>query len=155
MIVRLGLPTIGIWPCPERKEIELGSPVYIGQPTDQCYKMQPQQRWQGLWRNEFEGSRFCPGPARQCQMDTPGDIIWLDTERVTRMEPDGALYAVDLIGRRTAVKAQHGHLGGSDHDLIVDRFISMKRVGRPLSKAETQDILKHCEAGARCSAWQK
>jgi hypothetical protein len=117
--------------------------------------MQPQQRWRGLWRNDFEGSRFCPGPATQCQMDTPGDIIWLDAERATRNEPDGALYAVELLGRRTAVKGEYGHMGGSDHDLIVDRFISMKKVRRPLTEAEGQAMLNHCRAGARCSSWQK
>lgn len=156
MIVRFGLPVVGIWPCPGREETIENTTVYVGQPTDQCYRMEPQRRWIGLWRDEFEGSRFCPAPETQCSNETSGDIIWLDVERVTRKQPDGALYAVELLGRRTAVRGHHGHLGGSDHELIVDRFISIKKVGPPLTKAQSEAELQRCLSGKRrCSSWDK
>jgi hypothetical protein len=129
MITRLGLPNLGIFPCPGREETIGKSKVYVGPPIDQCYKMKPEQRWTGLWRNEFEGSRFCPAPARTCGFTTPGEVVWLDPSRVTKTTPDGALYSVRLLGRRTAVKGRYGHMGGSDQELIVDRFMSMKKVG--------------------------
>lgn len=154
MIVRLGLPTLGILPCPDREEAVDNVTVHVGQPTDQCFRMEPQRRWTGLWRDQFEGSRFCPSPATICSSETSGDIIWLHTDRVTRKEPDGALYAVELLGRRTTVKGHHGHMGGSDHELIVDRFISLKRIGPPLTEAESEAELKRCLSGQRrCSSW--
>jgi hypothetical protein len=152
-IARLSLERFGIWPCPPREKVEFGAKVFVGRPTDECFRMQPQQRWRGLWRNEFEGSRFCPAPAKQCEFDTPGDIIWLDAERVRKTEPDGALYAVDLLGRRTSVEGHYGHMGGSDHELIVDRFISIAKLGPPLTRAQIEAELQQCRKGKRCSSW--
>jgi hypothetical protein len=150
LVVAAGMKPF-FWPCQVKEKTPDGV-VYGSKPTDQCFKMQPERIWRGMWRNQFEGSRFCPAPTTQCQLDTPGDIIWLQSEQATKMEPDGTLYSVDLLGRRTAVKGQY--MGGSDHVLIVDRFISMKEVGPPLTQAESAAALKRCDAGARCSAWQ-
>lgn len=139
LVVSTGIPFFGLTPpCIEWVEDQHGS-YYAGIPTDQCFKMLPPQRWRGLWRNEFEGSRFCPEPARECGLP-PDDWygpwgIWLDVERVSREPADGALYRVEFVGRRTAVKGAYGHLGGSEHALIVDRVISMKQVEPPPDQA--------------------
>jgi hypothetical protein len=154
--VATGLRDLGlVWPCTVKEGDSKFGAVYGSIPLDQCYKMEPLRRWTGLWRDEFEGSRFCPAPATECRIDSPGDIIWLDADRVTRKEPDGALYAIDMLGRRTAVRGSYGHMGGSDHELIVDRFISIKRVGNPLTDAENEAALKQCESGTRCTTLDK
>jgi hypothetical protein len=108
-----------------------------------CYKLTEPQRWQGLWRDDFEGSRFCPAPASRCPYHTPRDKIWLeysfgvtDTEPRERKVPPGGLYEVNLIGRRTAVKGNYGHMGGSDHALIVDRMISIRQIEAPPKQVE-------------------
>lgn len=132
LAVAAGFRDLGlVWPC-TRKEQTDGVKVQERTATDQCYKMDAPRRRTGLWRNEFEGSRFCPAPATECAFDTPGDVIWLDPERVSKKEPDEALYRVEFIGRRTAVKGHYGHMGGSDYEIIVDRFISVTRVGAAL-----------------------
>jgi hypothetical protein len=42
------------------------------------------------------------------------------------------MYDVEFIGRLTAKRGHYGHMGASDHELIIDRVISI----RPLSAAE-------------------
>ena len=109
-----------------------------------CYKLAHPERWRGLWRNDFEGSRFCAAPSKkQCSFDTPGESVWFDysfglTETKPRQWkiPLGGLYEVDLIGRRTAVKGRYGHMGGSDHALIVDRMVSIRQVEAPPKQEE-------------------
>jgi hypothetical protein len=140
------------------KEKKLGVTVYGSISLDKCYKMDPQQHWRGLWRDQFEGSRFCPEPAANCQYNTPGDVIWLDAERVSRKEPDGALYAVEFIGRRTAVKGHYGHMGGSDYELIVDRFISLDQIAPSLpreTEAQIEAEMQRCRRMKQCSSWNR
>jgi hypothetical protein len=52
--------------------------------------------------------------------------------------PDQTLYAVEFIGRRTAVKGRYGHMGVFDHELIVDRMISMRQV-EPATKGYARE----------------
>lgn len=95
--------------------------------TDQCFKMMPQQRWGGLWRREFEGSRFCPAPAQRCSGDDSGDNIWLTSRQQLAPETHstGKLYAIEFLGRRTLERGHHGHMGMSQHEIIVDKVISI------------------------------
>lgn len=97
--------------------------------VDKCFQMLPPQRWKGLWRDDFEGSRFCPAPAESCSYASPGDAVWLtfiDTPGWQQGRPRGGLYAIEFIGRRTAQKGSYGHLGMSQHEVLVDRLISLK-----------------------------
>lgn len=98
--------------------------------ADQCFAMTPTKRWKGLWRNEFEGSRFCASPAKSCSFETLGERVWLsDPDNVVPVKrSDEALYEIEFLGRRTLEKGAHGHLGGSDHDMVVDKVISLTRV---------------------------
>src|SRR5688500_21141 len=89
--------------------------VVVGAPTEQCFKMLPAQRFRGLWRNDFEGSQFCPAPAVKCEYAMPGEAIWL-SERPNRW-PDGKLYLVDFVGRKTMYKGAYGHMGAFDHEI--------------------------------------
>jgi hypothetical protein len=123
LVVAAGLRGL-FWPCYVKEEATKDVVAYGRIPLDQCFKMDPPRRWQGVWRNEFEGSRFCPAPAKKCSYYSPGDRIWLDAQK----RPDETLYAVDFVGRRTAVKGRYGHIGGSDYELIVDRMISIRQV---------------------------
>ena len=130
LAVAMGLRDIGlVWPC--MKKDPRFRDMYGRVPLDQCYRMDPPQRWTGLWRNAFEGSRFCPAPATDCRFDTPGPRIWLDSERASKKEPDEALYSVEFVGRRTSVKGHYGHMGVSDYEVVADRFLSMKQIGGP------------------------
>lgn len=98
--------------------------------VDACYAMTAPAVWRGLWRNAFEGSRFCPEPAKECSTKTPGDIVWLtkpENGRLAKLPPLGDLYRIEFVGRRTAVRSPqgHGHLGFAQHEIVVDRLISL------------------------------
>jgi hypothetical protein len=135
--------------------VELGTPVIKSLPTDQCFKMTKPQEWKGLWRNDFEGSRFCPEPARECTDQTKGDPIWLTFPKPpeNEMQGRGGLYVVDIIGRRTLYPGMQGHMGMSKYEMIVDRVISMKEVEPPPPEPTKAEMIAHfrkCEAERTC-----
>jgi hypothetical protein len=125
-------------------------------PLDRCFEMMPQQRWQGLWRNFFEGSRFCPSRATQCSHESPGEDIWLTFPRGREpvgQDEFGGLYAVEFIGRRTRYPGGFGHMGMSDHEMIVDRLISIRMIEPPMppmTEAEIEAARRECEAAPNC-----
>src|SRR4051794_35282987 len=96
-----GIPLLGYGPCARAMQSN-GSEPNI---TEICYRLTAAQRWQGLWRNDFEGSRFCAAPAQECVYHTPGDRIWMDYSfGLTDTRPrefkvlPGGLYRVDFVG---------------------------------------------------------
>jgi hypothetical protein len=101
---------------------------------DKCFKMLPPTRWRGLWRRDFEASIFCPAPAKRCSNPYPDNAIQLEFRSGLKLAgidadtPPGGLYALDLIGRRTAQGGMYGPLA---QELIVDRMISIKQVEAP------------------------
>ncbi len=127
------------YPCTYTETI-IGTEAIASLPTEQCEKLSSQERFKGLWSNEFEGSRFCPAPTEECSFISPGEHIWLSfperSHRVDWRKP--GLYAVEFIGRQTLYPGLYGHMGGSDEELIVDRVISMNRIGDTpaISRAE-------------------
>jgi hypothetical protein len=138
------------FPCSVEKT-ERGVKVIESLPTDRCVRMLPAQHWKGIWINAFEGSQFCPAPAKTCPAASREDVIWLTPERLHGLR-DG-MYAVEFVGRRTEYKGQYGHLGMSDHEIIVDEPISVRTLRsptRPMSKAELVVYWRHCEAEGTC-----
>lgn len=125
-------------------------------PVHSCFESTPPQRWRGLWRDGFEGSRFGPAPARACSDRTPGERIWLNVaEHLPRpgMQGSGGLYALDFIGRRTIETGRFGHLGTSNHVMTVERMISIRQVEAPpppSTEAETEAETRRCEADGTC-----
>ena len=117
------------------QKVRFGGIKAMPRKIDECFEMMPPQRWSGLWRDAFEGSRFCPAPATRCSADSPGDAIWLgfadEQNAPKRTAWNNGLYAIEFIGRRTARKGSYGHVGMSDHEIIVDRLISIKQVEPP------------------------
>ncbi len=137
------------FPCAYTKMYD-GVEVIESVETDKCVQMTQPQRWSGLWRNEFEGSQFCPRAAMRCSYESTPSRIWLHWDE--REQPDGALYAVEFIGRRTRYPGMYGHLGGSEHEIIVDRMISIRQL-EPGPKRPTPaevEWWKRCEAAGRC-----
>ena len=123
--------------------------VLSSKPTDECVYMTPPQRWRGLWRNDFEGSGFCPNARTECSYWEERPRIWLDAW--PKYPPDQKLYRVEFIGRRTMFLGAYGHLGMSDHYMKVDRMISMKEVQwPPRSKAEIERQWRACQGLGLC-----
>lgn len=126
--IRNGLPGITS-DCLEK--VRYGGIEAFPDRVDKCFAMLPSQRWRGLWRDNFEAQRFCPSPARLCSRRTGGDEIWLTfarTKRATAGVPSGRLYKVNFIGRRTRVRGHHGHLGMFQHEVLVDKLLSISPV---------------------------
>lgn len=106
--------------------------------TDQCFEMMPQKRWQGLWARGFELSRFCPSPASACSYDTPGSQIWLTQRATIPISKDIPgdtysirLFKIEFLGRRTRERGAYGHMGGSRHEIIVDKILSVSEIEVP------------------------
>jgi hypothetical protein len=112
------------------EKIRIGGTKALPKRTEDCFEMMPQQRWTGLWRNNYEGSDFCPAPARECPDGKPGDFAWLTLPdpMAKALQGRGGLYALDFIGRRTLHPGRFGSYGSYAHEMIVDRIISMKEV---------------------------
>ena len=102
--------------------------------SDECFSFEQPRRWKGLWRKDFEGSRFCPEPARECSHDTAGEETWLEFSfdyPAAGEPPFGGLYAVEFIGRRSKGAGAFGHAGMFKNEILVDRLVSLKEVEPP------------------------
>lgn len=133
------------------RRIEVGGIEAMPNETPQCFRMLPRQRWRGMWRNDFEGSVFCPEPATNCSYEGQDAAVWLTPKALKGAM--GALYAVDFIGRRTAMKGHYGHLGMFAEEVVVDQPISIKMVAPPPprpTKAELIAEWRRCEAADNC-----
>jgi len=94
--------------------------------VDKCFKMTPAQQWRGLWRDDFEGSVFCPAPARHCNLTDPSAEIWLsfaDASRPNGKQPTSRLYQVTFVGRQTMKPGGYGHMGLFKYEVIVDHLL--------------------------------
>lgn len=125
-------------------------------PLHECFDSTPRRRWRGLWRDDFEGSRFCAAPASECSDGTGGEKVWLNVPQGSdagRQPGIGGLYAVDFIGRRTIHPGLFGHFGMFSHEMTVERMISIREVdppAPPLTQAEIEAERLRCEAAPNC-----
>lgn len=147
-------------PC-SKQTVESGIPVVSSLPTDQCYKMNPPERMQGLWRNDLEGLAFCAAPATECPHGkwepNQAGVAWLEFASPLGGEketPSGGLYTIDFVGRRTTFPGHYGEYGFYNQDVIVDRLISIKEVEPPppgqMTKEHVAAYFKECTGGKIC-----
>jgi hypothetical protein len=104
-------------------------------PADECYRMTPRQAMRGVWIRSYEGSEYWPGARSASELEPAPGGIWLDIEGLglrDRFPPPEweELRAFEVVfeGRQTLYAGAYGHLGGSDHHVIVDRFISVRPI---------------------------
>jgi hypothetical protein len=154
------------WSFPCTKTVkENGYTIGTSLPDDQCVKFNLPKRFQGLWRNDFEGSMFCVAPAKQCPYSPENSeerhFTWLEMQfhlPGSEDTPPGGLYAIDFVGRQSEYPGVYGHMGMSDQEVIVDRLISIKEVEpppageAPADKAEAivADYFKDCKGAQIC-----
>ena len=134
-------------------------PQALPLPLEDCFQFDAPRRWTGRWFIAFEVSRFCPDTARQCSLQEPGEWIWLTTAPSVSLPqykgPQALISAfkVDFIGRKSTYPGGYGHMESADQEIIIDRMISMKRVGPPpgqLTKAQMVQYWGNCEAERTC-----
>ena len=139
-MLRWGVP----WRLPCSRTEKVAGPVAAISflPDEQCYKMDPPRRWRGLWRNDFEGSQFCPAPATECSHEISEDAIWLDftVSLPAPLKEPGGLYAVDFVGRAPSYRGIYGHLGVFSREVVVDRMITMKEIESPPKPAGEETL---------------
>jgi hypothetical protein len=139
----LPLGVFDIYPCASRQKIQ-GTDVIVGVPFDQCYKMLPPKRYRGVWLDEFEGSAFFEGARGAGEVRAaiarrsdawPSSQVWLDwpenggaTALPTKTSANARLVVMDFVGRRTVYAGSYGHMGGSQHEILVDRMLSAKPI---------------------------
>lgn len=115
-------------------------------PLDQCYKMEKQRKYRGVWIDDFEGQRFIAADASfpnqagnnpetlawlENAERTSGSRIWLDVDRtgLTHDFSDGGRrMLIEFVGRKTKFAGPSGHMGVFDYTMIVDRVISVSKV---------------------------
>lgn len=138
------------------EKVRIGGVNAMPERAEDCFEMTPRQRWRGLWRAQYEGSRFCPAPARDCTDQTAGDRVWLnfrDGAPQNELQGRGGLYEIEFEGRRTVHRGMHGHFGGSDHVIIVERLIALRELEaaqQDMTPAEMEAAKKECEASPNC-----
>lgn len=104
--------------------------------TDKCFHFTRPEHWVGLWRVGFEVSQFCPGNTTKCRFDV-APRMWLSSRDDSRAAwPSDGLYRVEFLGRRTLHPGHFGHMGLYEHEIIVDRMISIQKV--PADKVEAE-----------------
>lgn len=107
--------------------------------ADECFKMASPQRFRGIWRNEFEGSGFCPEPDTVCEYGSRHDAIWLSRSKTVqglqlpRLD-DGNLYQIEFVGRMVTERGMFGHSGMYGREVVVDRVISLHPLPEPSDK---------------------
>lgn len=130
------------------EQIRAGGTEAMPKKTQDCFEMGPSQRWTGLWRNQIEGSQFCPDepgePATKCPV--AGPEIWFDPEGYS---PDGGLYRVEFVGRRTAKPGHFGAYGFFSFEVVLDRMISIRALPPP-TREQGKKAWKQCVAAGKC-----
>ena len=116
----------------------IGSP-----PIDECSKMEPARRYQGIWVDAFEGQQFIPKGTKAPQWPRGNfntsewrkeadraiaGSIWLDVERAKlghKWKQGGRRAIIEFVGRKTRFPGNYGHMGMFGQEIIVDRVISL------------------------------
>ena len=122
-------------PCIYEQFDRNGKVAWIeGRPPLDCVKFEEHRKWRGLWRHGMEASLFCPEPAKTCHGKTASERIWLS--RTPGGGGSGQLYRVEFMGRKTAYKGPYGHAGMYDHEIVIDRVISIQMLDDPMARLE-------------------
>lgn len=111
--------------------------------TDKCFVMTDPKRWRGIAHFEFEQSRFCADAVDRCPQEGTAPMIWLrfspSAEANVKIPlrpgyPDFGTFRIEFIGRRTISPGGFGHMGAYEHEMIVDRIISVEPMAKDVAR---------------------
>jgi len=103
-------------------------------PPRDCVPLSAQQEMSGTWAAGMEDSTFV---SENPDVDTRGERVWLEMELSDALRsgvmaegtgPVG-MFEIHFVGRRSRQRGHYGHLGMSPHVVVVDRIISVRRIG--------------------------
>lgn len=115
-------------PACATQKAENGSEKLARLLRNDCVQLTEPRRWSGIWSTGFEHSQFCPAPAEVCRFRPGEERIWLEFAGgpLPSGSLSGNLFRLEFVGRRTKTPGMHGHLGASDHKIMVDRLIRIE-----------------------------
>ena len=102
-----------------------------------CIPYSSSQRMSGIWVHGFEYSAFFAGARSWHEVshqafDPRYKLTWLSgpatfpmPSNQARMIEGFSVSRVELIGKRSLCASGYGHLGGSEHEVIVERFLTI------------------------------
>jgi hypothetical protein len=130
--------------CFDNVEGANGSVVRRYRGDRRCVQLSAPREYQGIYRNDFEGSAFFAGVTSLRAVPTlrVENQTWLNRSELlqtpapcspeTRFQ-SGHSYRVRFIGRHSVVPGQglrgYGHLGVFGNLIIVDRFLAIEDLG--------------------------
>ena len=116
---------------------------FTDDPTS-CIPYSPSRKMAGLWVEGFESSAFFEGARSWADIspqvdDQNSELTWLSVNSNANLPQresadfgsDWSLRTttrVEFVGKRSLCSWGYGHLGGSEHEVIVERFISYRPV---------------------------
>lgn len=113
-------------------------------PDRDCYVFGQSERMHGIVHLFFKrAGNFYPGRTVSPSLTTPSQY-WISLEEsvVTADMVAGCDHCdlhVEFIGRQTRVAGRYGHLGGSQHMVVIDRMLAARPVGERQAAASARD----------------
>lgn len=136
LLVRLGpLQELIGFPCARWNGRE-----YVPTEITDCVYFEKPRLFRGVWIYQFEGSDFIEDAVHSAAPESR-EGVWLATgDHKVRLGPTGfredlgrypvQKFRVQFIGRKTSYSGRYGHLGGSKHLIVVDRFKQIKLIAK-------------------------
>jgi hypothetical protein len=125
-----------MWPCATEKRETANVAALSELPTAQCFKMEPERRWAGIWQvSEHEG--FCPNVGTNQLSHLPKcdgglDVRYPEIRKILGEGPsvqlDSGLYAIEFLGRRTKYEGAYGGLPVFSRLYVVDKVLALRKV---------------------------
>lgn len=101
-----------------------------------CIRYGAPRVFKGVWIDRFEGSKFLEGRKPTADIFDANAEVWLDVPAPLR-DPAGIripgsgptiVAEMEFVGRKTLYPGVHGHLGGTPHNIIVDKVLVFRPV---------------------------
>ncbi|MGN6277883.1 MAG: hypothetical protein ACTHM8_04060 [Sphingomonas sp.] len=73
-----------------------------------CLKMLPTRKFEGIWVDAFEASRFVEGARSLKELSSPSPQVWLDIDRPLKMT--AVMRAAGIPAARTDIYRPHAYL---------------------------------------------
>lgn len=117
-----------------------GTQVASSLPDRDCLDFGPARRFNGVYFDEFEGQLLIEGTPKGPPFREPSDHVWLEFDERTvydantkaLLRPDDSgktrVFMIEFIGRKTARKGQYGHMGASQHEVLVNRVVGARKI---------------------------
>ena len=99
--------------------------------VDRCFEMEPQRRFDGMWRHQLEAMVFCEGAETTCPYTDSNTWVTFASGDYPKGLSYPGMFRVSFLGRKTEKAGHYGHMGMSEHEIIIDRLLAITEVEDP------------------------